>query len=896
MEDEAHLQPSAESEDGASVDALTSELPPDSPQPGVEDTATTRSDGSPPGARRDTTAQGLPLSLGLLAAGSLRGTVTAVWFRLRRRKSRRSVQVRIGGDALELSGASAAQQEQLIELWLKRHTTMETPSGTLEMTKLAQEELDRIYSSTVERALSTKEVEDGAQNAGLDKAFLRNHAEHAAAEVWRNVSSERDRFAAYVSNPNNRMTLVERNRLFPWIKTQSQTIFPWEYLSLPTEHAKIRRPQWLNVFLGWSGWPGTVGKALGRLGTAHARLVVGDDALEVKQATREQQDRLLQGWDARFQSGRLELEQALLNKGMLPFMRTLLNEYLAPSYNTKLSIRRAPGLSEVFDPIYQIRTQSASVLQRLMEQMPGGSIGISGPRGVGKTTLIRSYTSDTATSSYALSVMVSAPVDYAARDFILHLFETVCRKISGPESDDFQRRAGIPSSVATGKPFADHKINLVALGLVVAAIGGSVVLAEQFHISTKVVWTVVGAVIAALGVLMALVTLVSQRSAPRAKAINRSQPITALQLDQLAPLRILASQKLQEIKFQQSFSTGWSGTLKIPIGVEGNLTGNTTLAQLQETLPDIVESLKKFLSQVARAGRVIIGIDELDKIGSDEKARQFLSDIKGIFGLEDCFYLVSVSEEAVASFERRGLPFRDVFDSSFDEIIRVPYLGFDDAKRMLARRVLGLPVPFAGLCYCLSGGLPRDLIRAARRLIDISHPSINELELGHATSKLLRDELVLKTQAVVAAAIRIDLEPEVSQVIRWADALDFTDLRSEELLDHCRRFEQDNILIGSTPGERESSQISRQSLWRLSRELLGLYYYSSTLLEFFDDGLEPARLQEAEKSEAGIRSLDFLARSRNTFAINASVAWAAVSKFRSAWSMEMLQLPESLLV
>ena len=58
----------------------------------------------------------------------------------------------------------------------------------------------------------------------------------------------------------------------------------------------------------------------------------------------------------------------------------------------------------------------------------------------------------------------------------------------------------------------------------------------------------------------------------------------------------------------------------------------------------------------------------------------------------------------MASFERRGLPFRDVFDSSFDEIIKVPYLGFDDVKRMLARRVLGLPAPFAGLCYCLSGG------------------------------------------------------------------------------------------------------------------------------------------------------------------------------------------------
>ena len=517
MEDETHLQPSAESEDGASVNALTSDQPLDSPRPDVKDAARTRAGGSPPGAQGGTTAKALPVILSLLAAG-LWHSVTAVWFRRRSRGGRSPVRVMIGGDTLELSSASAAQREQVIDLWVRQHATIETPSATLEISKLAQEELDGIYSNSLERALSTKEVEDGAKNAGLDKAFLRNHTEHAAAEIWRNVSSERDRFAAYASNPNNRMTLVERNRLFPWIKTQSRTIFPSEYVSFPIEDAKLPRPRWLNAVLGWSGWPGAIGRAFGRLETVHAHLVVGGNSLEVKDATRDQQHRLLQAWDERIQSGRLELEQALLNKGMLPFMRTLLNEYLAPSYSTQLSIRRAPGLSEVFDPIYQIPTQSALRLQRLMEQMPGGSIGISGPRGVGKTTLIRSYTADDATNSHALSVMVSAPVDYAARDFILHLFETVCRKVSDPGSSDLQRKTSIPSALAIGKSFADHRRNFVALGLVAATIGGAVVLAEQLQISTKIVWTVVGAAIAIFGMLMVLVILVSHWSAARANA------------------------------------------------------------------------------------------------------------------------------------------------------------------------------------------------------------------------------------------------------------------------------------------------------------------------------------------------------------------------------------------
>ena len=41
-----------------------------------------------------------------------------------------------------------------------------------------------------------------------------------------------------------------------------------------------------------------------------------------------------------------------------------------------------------------------------------------------------------------------------------------------------------------------------------------------------------------------------------------------------------------------------------------------------------------------------------------EDAQQFLNEIKVLFGIEHCFYLLSVSESAMSSFERPGLPFR----------------------------------------------------------------------------------------------------------------------------------------------------------------------------------------------------------------------------------------------
>lgn len=138
------------------------------------------------------------------------------------------------------------------------------------------------------------------------------------------------------------------------------------------------------------------------------------------------------------------------------------------------------------------------------------------------------------------------------------------------------------------------------------------------------------------------------------------------------------------------------------------------------TLPEIVTAIRHFLSLAAISGRVVIGIDELDKMESEESAMGFLNDIKGIFGVPNCFFLISISEDAMSAFERRGLPFRDAFDSSLDEVVRLPGLTFEEAERLLNRRVLEVPVPFKQLLFAFSGGLARDLIRGARTLVQIA--------------------------------------------------------------------------------------------------------------------------------------------------------------------------------
>ena len=81
----------------------------------------------PPGSRAFgvATVGALLIALGQSAEG-LRSVVSAIGDWLRRGDgARRTVRLELNGDALELSQASSADQQRLIELFVSRHTTGE---------------------------------------------------------------------------------------------------------------------------------------------------------------------------------------------------------------------------------------------------------------------------------------------------------------------------------------------------------------------------------------------------------------------------------------------------------------------------------------------------------------------------------------------------------------------------------------------------------------------------------------------------------------------------------------------------------------------------------------------------------------------------------------------------
>ncbi|WFB05594.1 KAP family NTPase [Streptomyces sp. LX-29] len=162
------------------------------------------------------------------------------------------------------------------------------------------------------------------------------------------------------------------------------------------------------------------------------------------------------------------------------------------------------------------------------------------------------------------------------------------------------------------------------------------------------------------------------------------------------------------------------------------------------TYPELVWEFRSLLTRISAVERqdnwkVFIGIDELDRLGSTEQARAFLAEIKAIFDVPRVYFILSVSEDVGAAFIRRGLPTRDVIDSSLEDVMVIEPRTLPESGVLLQTRVPGFTDPFVALVHALSGGIPRDLIRYTRKVTEI-HRRTGQAGLAALARELLWEE------------------------------------------------------------------------------------------------------------------------------------------------------------
>lgn len=496
------------------------------------------------------------------------------------------------------------------------------------------------------------------------------------------------------------------------------------------------------------------------------------------------------------------------------------------SHDQTLRVKRAPGLGELYDQIYRIETHVTARLLNELQQLPGGTIGISGPRGAGKTMLIRKYCpEDPPQNGFGrdLSVMFAAPVEYVPREFLIHVFAILCQtylafcQADAPVNGSSRRT----TAVIPGLQWWRHRVH--------------------------------------------------RRASARTTPAERGRYVH------------LASTWWRSLRFQQTLTTTLSGEATVGLAKASWQNG---ISEQEQPLsyPQLVEGFRNFVRTIAAeireaGGRVVIGIDELDKISSAEQAQRFVNELKIIFGIPHCYYLVSVSTEAQRTFELRAMTMRDAFDSAFDLILNVGYLSLDESRKFLSKRVIGLAEPFVCLCHCLSGGLPRDLIRICRRVIAIGNELDGDPTLTRICHRLLEEDIRAKAEAMQPVFAERYRGPEGVRLLNLIGDLTGREMFTSRLRTLCKELTNVVARLPDTYGAQSGPGLA---------EFLGHLYHCLSTLEFFTEGLTEEHLNNAVRNG----SLDHLAGARQKLAVDVRDAWLALNAFRTDQVLESISYPE----
>jgi Cdc6-like AAA superfamily ATPase len=191
----------------------------------------------------------------------------------------------------------------------------------------------------------------------------------------------------------------------------------------------------------------------------------------------------------------------------------------------------------------------------------------------------------------------------------------------------------------------------------------------------------------------------------------------------------------------------------------------TTVTQRERSHPELIATFAQYLEAYRRLGGqpIVIAIDELDKLATAEDAIGVVNSLKDLFHLPNTHFVVSVSEDALVRFIMRGIPFRDVFDSAFDDIIQIVPPSPEDAWKILMHRTGDFPISVALFCYAWSGGIPRDLIRTARACVDIRRRAAKPMTVRELVPPVIRHDVKDALDAALTAALGgdgvLDVEP-----------------------------------------------------------------------------------------------------------------------------------------
>jgi hypothetical protein len=334
----------------------------------------------------------------------------------------------------------------------------------------------------------------------------------------------------------------------------------------------------------------------------------------------------------------------------------------------------------------------------------GGAYGIYGPRGSGKSWLMLKAIG-WAESRNGMGLWFPCP---GGECDTADLLSSLCDNLANAVESRLIRNSSWSIAVRTLRFALSLVVVLpVAIAVVTYAIHGlnnKLTSAAIFSTLPSWLWLAVGV---AVGLLFALLVVQVIQASSLSGRLTRE-----------------ATSLRERIRFTTALKLGSE------LGVSGGsrLTGSLkqsrekSLDERPTTIPSLVFEFRRLAELIVKTIKnpLVIGIDELDKMGDPEAVRKLLRDIKGIFEITDVYFLVSVGEEAATALQLGTLQGmgRDVFNSSFYTVIELPPLSPDEVADVMQSKGIQVSARKSELLCLLGAGNWREIVRLAESAPD----------------------------------------------------------------------------------------------------------------------------------------------------------------------------------
>ena len=408
------------------------------------------------------------------------------------------------------------------------------------------------------------------------------------------------------------------------------------------------------------------------------------------------------------------------------------------------SLAPPPGISDQqvfrsFSVRDFVETPSWQHLERLLAGN-GGSYGLFGPRGSGKSWLMmRAITM--ANDSRGLGLWFPCPSKYNSTEFLSALSDNLASAVERR----FVRKSPLMLMLRRGQMIlVATAIIIFIFGLATAVLND--IFAATAHRAASVPFSALPQwMFVVFGASLFLFIVIY------AATLVRDNTATGLLVREASSLR-------ERIRFTASLRLGSQLGVSASKALAStfSLSREKSLDERPTSVASLIFDFRNLAEQIGTTlrGPVVIGIDELDKIEKADAVRRLLRDVKSIFEVTGVHFLVSISAEAVNSLQLATLrpDGRNEFNSSLYTVIELPPLTPDEAGELLQRRGCPASARLASALCLLSDGNRRELIRLTDMCMTYAHQPEHELDEKAIMTVLDRESSALIAEIIKAMA------------------------------------------------------------------------------------------------------------------------------------------------